>query len=82
MRGGDLGSGHGFEIVGALRQACDERLSSSLARLCGREEELLQSCVSTQVWILEDLRDARLLQEHDVMAAARGGSNENHPANE
>src|SRR4029434_5810538 len=80
LRRGDLRSGGWVEIVGALSQPCDERLSGSLARFRGREEDPRQASVSTQMRILEELREARLLEVHDVFAASRRRADEDHPA--
>ena len=42
--------------------------------------DLLQDSVSLQLRILEELREAGLLEVHDVFAAARSRADENHPA--
>src|SRR2546427_6708847 len=48
--------------------------SSDLGRR--REEDLLQDGVATILWILDMLREARLLEMHDVLTAARSRANE------
>src|SRR5258705_13922210 len=65
-------------ILLSLHQSRDERLAGGLARCRWREEDLLQDLVATILRILEVLRQARLLEMHYVLAAARSGADEDH----
>src|SRR5258708_4171440 len=55
----------------ALHQSRDERRGGGLARGRRREEDLLQDGKPAILRILEVLREARLLEVHDVLAAPR-----------
>src|SRR4029077_13006660 len=69
----DLWSRHSVEILVPLPQSLDERGAGGLAARSEREENLLQDAVPFVRWILQMLREPWLLEMHDVLAAARGG---------
>jgi hypothetical protein len=64
----------------SLGEPPSESLSGSLAGRRRREEDLLQDVVPAVRRVLDALRQAWFLQVHDVLAASRRGSDEDHPA--
>src|SRR6267154_1766244 len=69
-------------VVLSLHQSCDECRASSLARCRWSEEDLLQNCIALILRILDVFRQARLLEMHDVLAAARSRADEDHVTND
>src|SRR6266576_1584095 len=65
-------------VFSSLHQSRDERLAGGLARRRRREEDLLQDGKPAMLRILEVLREARLLEVHDGLAAARSRADEDH----
>src|SRR5712671_5390364 len=63
-------------VVLSPHQSRGERRAGSLARCRRCEEDLLQYVIATILWILKVLRQARLLEVHDVLAAARSCADE------
>ena len=80
LRAGDIRSRWRVEILCALGKPLDKRSASRLARRCRGKEDLLQHGVSLERRITEVPRQTRFFEVHDVLAAARGGPDENHPA--
>src|SRR6267378_6657402 len=76
---GNVRPGGRLAVVLSLHQSRDERLASGLARGRRREEDFLQDGQPAILWILEVLREAWLLEMHDVLTAARSRANEDHP---
>src|SRR6267378_1058090 len=75
---GNVRPGGRLAVVLSLHQSRDERRAGGLARRRRREEDLLQDGKPAILRILEVLREARLLEMHDVLAAARSRANEDH----
>src|SRR6266699_27805 len=75
---GNVRPGGRLAVFRSLHQSRDERLAGGLARGRGREEDLLQDGKPAILRILEVLREARLLEMHDVLTAARSGAHEDH----
>src|SRR6266550_4950144 len=69
-------------VFSSLHQSRDERLAGGLARRRRREEDLLQDGKPTILRILEVLREAWLLEVHDVLAAARSRAHQDHTTND
>src|SRR6267154_2041398 len=82
LRAGNVRPGGRLAVFFALHQSRDERLAVSLARGRGREEDLLQDGKPTILRILEVLREAWLLEVHDVLAAARSRAHQDHTTND
>src|SRR5258708_4287727 len=74
--GANVRSGGRLAVVLALQQSCDKRRTGGLARDRRREEDLLQHGIAAILRILDVLREARLLEMHDVLAAARSCADE------
>src|SRR5438552_7045573 len=75
---GNVRPGGRLAVFFSLHQSRDERLAGGLARRRRREEDLLQDGEPAILRILEVLREARLLQMHDILTAARSRANEDH----
>src|SRR5207247_8017082 len=60
----------------------DECPASGLARGRRREEDLLEDGIAPILRILEVLGETRLLEVHDVLAAARRRADEDHAMND
>src|SRR5258708_31715035 len=73
---GNVRPGGRLAVFLSLHQSRDERLASGLARGRRREEDLLQDRIATILRILKVLREALLLEVHDVLAASRPRANE------
>src|ERR1700674_1553410 len=76
--GTNIRSRRRLAVVLSLHQSRDERRASRLTRCCRREEDLLENCIALILWILDVLRQARLLEMHDVLAAARSRADKDH----
>src|SRR5712671_4618879 len=74
----DVRPGGRLAILLSLHQSRGERRAGSLARCRRCEEDLLQYVIATILRILKVLREARLLEVHDVLATARGRADEDH----
>src|SRR2546428_11238237 len=79
---GNVRPGGRLAVVLSLHQSRDERFASGLARGRRREEDLLQDGKPAILRILEVLRQARLLEMHDVLAAARSRADEDQTTND
>src|SRR5438874_826165 len=62
----------------SLHQSRDERLPSGLTRGRRCEEDLFQNIVPTVRGVLDPHCEARFLEMHDVLAAARSRADEDH----
>src|SRR5712675_2296427 len=71
---GNIRPGGWFAVFLPQHQSRDERLAGGLARRRRREEDLSQDRVAAILWILDVLREAWLLEMHDVLTAARSGA--------
>src|SRR5690242_3860585 len=76
LRLGHVRPGGRVAVVLSLHQSRDERLPSRLARGRRREEDFLEDGVAAIPRILEVLCEARFLEVHDVLAAARSRADE------
>src|SRR6266550_1636691 len=79
---GNVRPGGRLAVFLSLHQSRDERLAGSLARGRGREEDLLQDGKPAILRILEVRREAGLVEMHDVHAAARSRTDEDHTTND
>ena len=84
-KGRDLGLSHGWAgnrlaIPLTLHQSFDESRAGSLTRLCRREEQLLQHRIALKFRIGEMPGEIGFFEVHDVLAAPRRRTHENHPA--
>src|SRR6266850_6075251 len=75
---GNVRPGGRLAVFRSLHQSPDERLAGGLAGGRGCKEDLLQDGKPAILRILEVLREARLLEMHDVLTAARSRANEDH----
>src|SRR5438093_4294764 len=73
---GNVRPGGWLAVVLALHQSRDERLAGGLARRRRREEDLAQDGKRAILRILDVLREAWLLEMHDVLTAARSRAHE------
>src|SRR5215813_5992914 len=79
LRLGDVRPRRWLAVVLALHQPPDEGGAGGLAGGRGSEEDLLQDGISAIRRVVEMPGQTRLLDVHDVLAAARGGPDEDHP---
>src|SRR5258705_690432 len=68
---GNVRPGGRLAVFLALHQSRDERRAGGLARRRRREEDLLQDGVATIMWVLEILREARLLDMRLILTYSR-----------